>query len=178
MPDSKSFGLLAEFDSPQTLYVACESVRDEGFLFWDAYTPFPVHGLDVAMGMARSRLPWIVLGMGLLGLCFGLGLQTWIHTEAYPLVISGKPYFAWQAYIPITFETSILLASFGAVFGMLFLNGLPRLNHPLFNSERFAGVTDDAFFICIEARDPQFDERKTKKLLKKLGATHIEMVEG
>jgi hypothetical protein len=175
--ENAPYGLLAEFDSTQTLYTACERVRDEGFQHWDAHTPFPVHGLDKAMGMKRSILPWIVLVMGLAGAGGGFLLQTWVHTMAYPLVISAKPMLAWQAYIPVTFETGILLASFGAVFGMFILNGLPRLYHPVFNSDRFSAVTNDKFFIAVEAKDARFDEDETTALLKELGATHVEMLE-
>jgi len=104
-------------------------------------------------------------------------LQTWVHTEAYELVISGKPYWAWQAFIPVTFECGVLFASFGAVFGMFILNGLPTLDHPVFGSERFAKVTDDKFFISIQAADPRYDAEGTKQLLEQAGATHVESLE-
>ena len=177
MAETKIYGMLAEFDTPQVLYTACEQVRDEGFKHWDALTPFPVHGLDKAMGLKASKLPWIVLAMALTGCACGFALQWWTMVIDYPSIIAGKPLFSWPAYIPVTFELTILFGSFGAVFGMFGLNRLPTLNHPLFSSERFKRVTDDKFFIAIEARDPRYDKRKTKKLLKKLGATHIELVE-
>ena len=171
------FGLLAEFDTPAQLYKACEAVRDKGFSKWDAHTPFPVHGLDGAMGLSRSPLPFIVLVMGLIGACGGFALQTWIHTEAYPIIFSGKPYWSWPAFIPVTFECGILFASFGAVFGMFVLNGLPETYHPVFNSERFERVTDDKFFISIEAVDPNYNEEETRLMLQKLGAAHVEVLE-
>jgi hypothetical protein len=177
MPEKSNYGLLAEFDTASALYHACEAVRDEGFTKWDAHSPFPVHGLEIAMGLGRSFLPWIVLVMGITGAVAGFMLQTWVHTEAYPLVISGKPYWAWQAFIPVTFECGILFASLGAVFGMFIINGLPTLYHPVFGSDRFARVTDDKFFISIEAADPRFDTEGTTQLLENAGATHVESLE-
>jgi hypothetical protein len=176
-PKGPHFGILAEFATPADLYHACERVRDEGFTRWDAHTPFPVHGLDKAMGLRRSPLPWIVLAAGLAGLAFGFGLQWWVHVEAYPLVISGKPYNAWPAFIPITFELGVLFAALGAVFGMLGLNRLPMHYHPLFQSKVFERVTDDAFFISIESWDPRFDQTATGKLLESLGARNVELLE-
>jgi hypothetical protein len=177
LPPGQYYGVLAEFGSPADLYQAFERVRDEGFTRWDAHTPFPVHGLDKAMGLKRSPLPWIVLVMGLTGAAAGFGLQWWVHASAYPLVISGKPYFSWPAYIPITFEVAVLFASFGAVFGMLGLNRLPMHHHPLFKSRVFERVTDDAFFISIESWDPRFDSSGTRTLLESLGARNVELVE-
>ena len=177
LPTGPYYGILAEFGTAGDLYHACERVRDEGFKRWDAHTPFPVHGLDKAMGLRRSPLPWIVLVMGLTGLAGGFGLQWWVHGSAYPLVISGKPYFAWPAFIPVTFELGILFAALGAVFGMFGLNGLPMHHHPLFKSRVFERVTDDAFFISIESWDPKFDPTATRSLLESLGARSVELVE-
>lgn len=177
MRDAKPWGMLAEFESPKSLYHACEKVRDAGFSKWDAYTPFPVHGLDKAMGLSRSQLPWLILVCGLFGATFGFLLQTWVATTAYPVIISGKPFFSWQAFVPVTFELGVLFGSFGAVFGMFYLNRLPTLYHPVFASERFLRVTNDRFFIAVEVADPNFDERKTKKLFEAAGATHIEQLE-
>lgn len=177
LPPGPCYGVLAEFASPGDLYRACERVRDAGFTRWDAHTPFPVHGLERAMGLQRSPLPWIVLAMGLLGAAAGFGLQWWVHAIAYPLVISGKPFFAWPAFIPITFEVGILFAALGAVFGMLGLNRLPMHYHPLFRSRVFERASDDAFFISIESWDPHFDPSSTKQLLESLGARSVELVE-
>ena len=172
-----TYGLLAEFKTAAEIYRACERVRDAGFTRWDAHTPFPVHGLDGAMGLRRSKLPWIVLILGLSGAATGFALQTWVHLEAYPLTISGKPYFAWPAFVPITFELGVLGGALGAVFGMFGLNQLPRHNHPLFDSARFARFSDDRFFISIEAADPRFDAQATTQLLEGAGATHVERIE-
>ena len=177
MADNTTFGVLAEFDTPRDLYHACEKVRDEGFSKWDAHTPFPVHGLDKAMGLKPSIMPWIVLVGGLCGTVGGFLMQTWVSVEAYPLIYSAKPYWAWQAFIPVTFECGVLLASFGAVFGMFHVNRLPTFYHPVFNSERFLAVTDDKFFISIEAEDPQYDESRTRSMLEEAGAKHIEVLE-
>lgn len=177
LPQGPYYGVLAQFASPVELYHACERVRDEGFTRWDAHTPFPVHGLDKAMGLKRSPLPWIVLVMGLTGAALGFGLQWWVHAKAYPLVISGKPYFSWPAFIPITFEVAVLFAALGAVVGMLALNRLPMHHHPLFKSKVFERVTDDAFFISIESWDPRFDPAGTRKLLESLGARSVELLE-
>ena len=172
-----AWGMLAEFESPKALYRACESVRDAGFTRWDAHSPFPVHGLDRAMGMKRSMLPWIILVLGLAGAATGFVLQWWVHAEAYPLVISGKPYFSWPAYIPITFELGVLGGALGAVFGMLGLNQLPRHHHPIFESARFARASDDRFFVSIEAADPKFDAVATRRLLESAGAAAVETIE-
>jgi len=170
------FGVLAEFKTPADLYRACERVRDAGYTRWDAHSPFPVHGLEGAMGMRRSRLPWIILVAGLGGAATGFLLQTWVHSAAYPLTISGKPHFAWPAYVPITFELGVLGGALAAVFGMLGLNQLPRHHHPLFDATRFARFSDDAFFISIEADDPKFDAVATPRLLQEVGASHVEIV--
>ena len=159
------------------LYHACERVRDAGFTRWDAHSPFPVHGLGGAMGLRRSPLPWIVLVMALTGAAAGFGLQWWVHTSAYPLVISGKPFFTWPAFIPVTFEVAVLFGALGAVFGMFGLNRLPMHHHPLFQSKVFERVTDDAFFISIESWDPRFDPSATGKLLESLGARSVELLE-
>ena len=173
----KVFGLLAEYETPGELYHACEKVRDAGFGAWDAHSPFPVHGLEKAMGLRPSIVPWIVLVMGFSGATLGFLLQYWTSAIEYPMVISAKPFNSYPAFVPVTFEMGILLGSFGAVFGMFGLNRLPTLYHSLFNSKRFSRVTDDRFFISIEARDPKYDAQKTRDLLESTGALHVEEVE-
>jgi hypothetical protein len=177
LPVGAHFGLLAEFDTTGDLYRACEKVRDAGYTRWDAHTPFPVHGLDRAMGLRRSPMPFIVLGMALIGGTAGFGLQYWVHSVAYPLTISGKPHFTWPAFVPITFELAVLFGALGAVFGMFALNQLPMHWHPLFFSERFERATNDLFFISIESWDPQFDPVATRRFLEGLGARQVELVQ-
>jgi hypothetical protein len=171
------YGLLAEFESATALYGACEGVRDAGYQRWDAHSPFPVHGLERAMGLKPSPVPWIVLGAALAGAGLAFLLQWWVSVKAYPLVISGKPLNSWPAFVPVTFELGVLLGSFGAVFGMLGISQLPQLYHSLFRSARFERVTDDAFFISIQADDPRYEHDRTVALLERLGATHVELVE-
>jgi hypothetical protein len=133
-----------------------------------------VHGLDRAMGLGRSPVPWIALVLALGGAVGGFALQTWVHSIEYPLVISGKPFFAWQAYVPVTFELAILGGALGAVLGMFALNRLPRHHHPIFGSARFERASDDRFFISIESRDPRFDATATPRLLAEAGAARLE----
>lgn len=162
------YGYLIEFDNVDDLMQGAERVRDAGFTRWDSHTPFVVHGLDQAMGVKPTVLPWFVLLGGALGLGGGLGLQWWTNAVDYPFVISGKPLFSLPANIPVAFETTILVAAIAALVGMLTLNGLPRHHHPLFGSERFKKATDDRFFISIEAEDPLFDPEETKTFLEGL----------
>jgi hypothetical protein len=177
MSKDTTYGVLAEFKDATELYYACEKVRDAGFKNWDAHSPFPIHGLDGAMGMGRSHVPWIVLVGGLTGAAAGMAMQWWTSAVDYPIYIAAKPMFSWQAFIPVTFEIMVLFAALGAVFGMFALNKLPQLYHPLFRSERFEGVTDDRFFISIEAQDANYQEGATADFLSEIGATHVETVE-
>lgn len=170
------YGVLAQFTSPETLMHACAKVRDRGFSAWDAHTPFPIHGLDKAMGLKRSWVSAFVLVMGLSGAALGMLMQWWVATKAYPLVISGKPFFSWPAFIPITFECGVLGGASGAILGFLIMAKLPQHHHSLFNSERFLQVTDDGFFISIEAQDPKYDSADTPRFLEEIGASHVEPV--
>lgn len=174
----KTFGIIAEFSSPAALMEAAKQVRTAGYQRFDAHSPFPIHGMDDAMGLKRSPVGYIVGGMAALGAIIGFSLQTWVSTDAYPLVISGKPLFSWQAYIIITFALFVLFGAFGAVISMFAINRLPRLNHPLFFSEQFERVTDDGFMISIESGDTQFDEERTREFLASIGGTNIELVRG
>ena len=170
-------GLMAEFDSVDAVYVAAQHVRAEGYLRWDVHAPFPIHGIDAAMGVRPTILPWLVLGGGIFGLVGGLVLQWWTNAHDYPFLISGKPLWSLPANIPIIFECTVLVASLTAVFGMLGLNRLPQLYNPLFKSERFRRVTNDRFFIVIDASDPEFDETDTANMFKELGALSVETIE-
>ena len=171
--EGKLWGLLAEFATPHDLVRAAARVRDAGYTKWDAHTPFPVHGLDDAMGIRTTRLPFLVLGAGIVGTASGLLMQWWMNAVDYPLIISGKPFNSLPADIPVTFELTVLLASLAAFIGMLVLNNLPRFHHPLFASNAFRRVTTDAFFLAIEAEDPRFDVAKTEQLLMAEHATRV-----
>ncbi len=172
------FAMGAEFSSARDLYHAAEEVRDAGYKRWDVYSPFPIHGMDDAMGLKRSFLAQLVFLGGLTGFLTAIVLQFYPSSFIYPLVVAGKPVdiMTVPAFFPIMFELTILLSAFTAVFGMLILNGLPRWNHPLFNWDRFKKVTEDKFYVCIESRDPQFSERGTRDLLAQLGGTEITVV--
>ena len=173
----KLWGLLAQFSSPHDLVRAAERVREAGYTKWDAHTPFPVHGLDSAMGIRPTRLPYFVLAAGIVGCSSGFLMQWWMNAVDYPLIISGKPFNSLPADIPVMFELTVLLASVTAFIGMLAFNALPRFNHPLFKHGAFRRVTNDAFFLVIEAADPRFDREKTEELLKLERATGVFAVE-
>ncbi len=175
---SPSKVILAEYDSPQTLLHAAEKMRDAGYQCFDCHSPFPIHGMDRAMGLKRSPLGYIVAVMGSLGMLGMIILTWWTSVKAYPLVISGKPLFSWQAYIPVIFAITVLMSAFGAFFGMLALNKLPRLFHPIFYSERFARVTDGSFFISVESDEPGYDENKIRSFLESIGGKNVEVVSG
>jgi len=175
--ETRLWGLLAEFRSLHQILSAAETVRDAGYARWDVHTPFPVHGMDRAMGIRPTRLPWLVLGAGLTGCFGGLLLQWWTNAFDYRLIISGKPFWSLPANIPVAFELTILLAALTAFFGMLILNGLPQWHHPLFRKDRFRRATNDGFFISIDATDPQFDVERTEALLREAGGVNIEWVE-
>lgn len=177
MSNDRVYGALAEFTTASGIYHACEKIRDAQYQSWDAHTPFPVHGLEKAMGLSRSRLPYFVFAMGISGAAGAMYLQYWVSAVAYPIVIAAKPYFSWQAFIPITFEVMVLFSAGAAVLGMLFLNRLPRWHNPYLMSERFARASDDRFFISIDAKDPKFDRDGTLEFLRSLGASHVELVE-
>jgi hypothetical protein len=174
--DDSFYGLLVEFDDPHALVRGCEKVRDEGFRNWDAHTPFPIHGMDSAMGIRGTRLPWLILVGGITGLVAALVMIWWMNAVDYPFIISGKPFFAWQAAVPVTFELTVLFSAFATFFGMWGMNKLPRLHHPLFSNERFARATADRFFIVIEKDDPRFDREQTRALLESLGGLAVEEV--
>ncbi len=170
------YGLLAEFDDPEQLLRASHMVREANYTRWDAHSPFPVHGLERIMGLRKSRVPWLVLVMGLSGAVAGMLLQWWVSSIAYPLVIAGKPLFSWPAFVPIMFECGVLGGGLGALLGFLLFSRLPEHYHPLFNSKRFERMSDDKFFLSIEAQDPKFKREKTEKLLWSTGAANVESI--
>ena len=171
------FGVMAEFETPGQLLEAAREVRDAGYKRWDCYSPFPVHGLDRAMGLRDTRLPLVVLCAGITGTGAAMLMQWWMNAVDYPLVIAGKPLFSVPANIPVAFEVTVLFASVSAFAGMFLFNNLPKFYHPAFRSKRFRKVTTDKFFIIIEADDPQFDAERTEDLLRRVGGGHIERLE-
>lgn len=173
----KMYGYLVEFKDVDSIIEAARAVRDEGYRFWDCHTPFPVHGLDGAMGIRMTILPMFVFACGLAGFSGGLLMQWWMNAYNYAYLISGKPFWSIPANIPIAFETTVLLSAFGAFLGMLGLNQLPEYYHSLFKSDRFRRATADRFFIAVEAKDPRFDREKTRAFLETLGGEAIEEVE-
>jgi hypothetical protein len=170
------YGVMAEFDDPNALVAATYRAHYEGYRKMDAYSPFPIEELHDALGEHHSKLPLIVLIGGIVGCIGGYALQYWAASMAYPINVGGKPLNAWPMFIPVTFECMILGAALSAVLGMLALNGLPMPYHPVFNIPRFALATRNKFFLCIEARDPQFDLEKTRGFLETLGPREVTTV--
>jgi len=171
------YGLMAEFTDPQSLLDAARKTYDEGYRKVDAFSPFPIEGLSEAIGFHHTRLPLIVLIGGICGCAGGFGLAYWVSTMANPWLVGGKPLFSWPAWIPVTFETTVLLAALSTVLGMLALNGLPEPYHPVFNVKRFALATKDRFFLMIEARDPKFEYDKTWRFLDTLQPRGVSEIE-
>jgi len=168
------FGLMAEFADVTALIVAAQRTRAAGYEKVDAYSPFPVHELFDALDVHDRRVPLFVLLGGIGGMIAGFGLCYWVSTIAYPLNIGGRPFNSWPAFIPVTFELTILFASFAAVLSWIMLSGLPLPYHPVFNVERFAKVaSENGFFLTIESDDPKFDRHGTVEFLKGLGAREI-----
>ena len=184
-------GLLAEFDDPGALVHAVEGLREKGYTELDTFSPFPIHGMDRAMGLPVSKLGFMVFVGGLTGSLLGVFLQWWTGAgpqpdwfpgwatslQGYPINISNKPLFAWESSVPIIFELTILLSALTAVGGMLALNGLPKPYNPLFHSDRFGRATDDAFFLHVSGRDGAFDRATTAADLRGLGASEVEYVD-
>jgi hypothetical protein len=170
------YGLMAEFDDPNALVVAAHRAHEAGYRRMDAYSPFPIEELHHALGLRHTRLPLIVLIGGLVGCLGGYALQYWVSAVTYPLNVGGKPFHSWPAFIPVTFECTILAAALSAVFGMLALNGLPMPYHPVFNVPRFALASRNRFFLCVEARDPKFDLQATRQFLETLGPREVSTV--
>jgi hypothetical protein len=174
---SKAYGLMAEFVTPGAAMHAAEKVRDAGFRRWDVFTPFPVHGMDKAMGLKNSKVGWFSFIGGVTGYTTGMLMIWFLNAIDYPIVIGGKPMFSPFSAFPPSYELTILFGAFGAIGGMLFLNRLPRLHHPLLKNRRFALATHDRYFLVIETSDPKFNEVETRKLLEAAGSKRIELVE-
>ncbi len=171
------YGLLAEFSEPNELVAAARHAHEAGYRHLDAYTPFPVEELAEAIGVHRTRLPFLVLMGGIAGAIGGYGLAFWTSVIDYPLNVGGRPFNSLPSFIPITFETTVLFAALSAVLGMLALNALPMPYHPVFNVPRFALASSDRFFLCIEATDPLFDREETRRFLERLVPRAVSEVE-
>jgi hypothetical protein len=166
-----------KFDTVESLLQASEKVRDAGFKKWDSYSPYPVHGLNDAMGIKHTKLPLLVLGAGASGAGLAMLMQWWMNAVDYKLIVSGKPFFGIPANIPVLFECTVLLAATTAFIGMLAFNVLPQYFHPIFKSSIYQGVTTDKYVICVEADDPLFEEPRTSAFLASLGGSAVERVE-
>ena len=177
MSDSTvKYGLLAEYETAADIMHAAEKVRDAGYRRWDVYTPFPIHGMDDAMGLKKSKVGWFTFFGGAAGITLGYLMIWWMNAYDYAIVVGGKPLFSPIFSFPVAYECTILLAAFGSLGGMLFLNRLPRWYNPIFSSERFKKATHDKFFLAIEAADPKFSDTETRKLLADAGSRHLEEV--
>jgi hypothetical protein len=176
-PKPRIHGVMAEYATPRDVLRAVETVRELGFTRIEAYTPFPIHGIDEAIGHPGSKIPWIVLGGAIAGGTGGLALQWWTSAIDYPIRIAGKPFLSLPAFVPVTFELGVLLSAFAALLGMLALNGLPRPYHPVMRHSTFRRATDDRFFLAIEARDPLFDLEGARRALAAAGGDHVEVLE-
>jgi hypothetical protein len=168
---------MAEFENPEKLLASVRAAHQAGYRRMDAFTPFPIEGLAEALGRRPSQLPWVVLAGGIIGCAGGFLLQYWSSVTAYPLNVGGRPHNSWPAFIPVAFETTILLAALFTVLGMLALNGLPMPYHPVFNVDRFARASRDRYFLCIEAGDRQFDRQAIESFFRSHRASEVFEVE-
>ena len=175
--NAKPYGLLAEFDNTADVLHAAEKVRNAGFRSWDVYMPFPIHGMDKAMGLKNSKVGWFSFCGGVTGYTTGMLMIWWMNAVDYRILVGGKPMFSPNGAFPPSYELTILFGAFGAILGMLFLNRLPRLHHPLLKHKRFALASHDNFYVVIETADPKYSESETRKLLEAAGSKRIEMVE-
>lgn len=172
----RSFGWMAEYEDDTQLLDACRKVRDAGYTRTDAFAPFPVHGIDEALGIKPTVLPWITLFCGLSGLSGALLMEWWMNAVSYPYIISGKPFFSLPAFIPVMFECTILFSAFSTVIGMILLNGLPKFSNPVFTNPRFDRATDDRFFLWVDSRDKYFNADKVKVLLESTHPASLDVV--
>jgi Protein of unknown function (DUF3341) len=173
--DRSVFAIIAEFPSATALYAAAEKVRDEGYKFWDVHSPFPIHGMNKAMGLGKSTLGYIIFIGGFTGFTTAALLEFIPSSVLYPLIVHGKPvnFFTVPPFFPIMFELTVLFSAFTAFFGVFVMNRLPRLHHPFFDYEPFKRVTNDSFFLAIEAVDPQFSELATREFLQEIGGESV-----
>lgn len=169
-------GIIAEFSDQENLIAAAVKIRRAGYTRMDAYTPYPVEELDDILGISEPVLPWLVFFGGIFGAIAGFGLQYWTSVMDYPMNVGGRPNNSWQAFLPVTVETTILCAAVVAILGMLVLNGFPHPWHPIFNAPDFERVSSDRFFLCVEAIDPQFDFTETKHMMMSMNALNVSEV--
>ena len=174
---AKNYGLIAMFDTPAEIFHAAEAVRDAGYKFWDVITPFPIHGMDRAMGMRRSSVPRFSLAGGILGFATGMVMIWWVGAWNFKLTVGGKPLFSPLFAFPISYELTILFTAFATILGLFLLNRLPMHYHAVMKQPHFQRATDDRFFVVIEARDPLYDPAATKALLEKIGGREIAELE-
>lgn len=195
---SSTYGIIAEFSDAEQILHAAERAKEEGYRIMDAYTPFPVHGLDEALDFHDWRVPWFIFLAGIVGATAGYSLQlstatpllepllkkmipitgdVVVRNMPYPMNVGGRPFHSWPSFIPVTFELTILFAALTAFLGTLLLNGLPRPHHPVFNAKNFDRASQDKFFLCIEASDPKFNVETTAAFLRSLGADEVSEVE-
>ncbi len=170
-------GMMAEFADPAAVFHGAEKIRDSGYKVWDVYAPFPIHDIEHAMGVKRTKLPLLVAAIAFTGLGLALLMQWWMNYVDYPMIVQGKSLTAWEPFTPVVFELGVLSAAFASLVGMLAMNGLPRHHHPLLANDRFLKVSDDRFVIYIEAEDPNFDPAETRKTLESAGGYEIQLVE-
>lgn len=170
-------GVMAEYSEPETLMEGIRKVRGQGFTRMEAYTPFPVEGLTEALGKPKTKIQWMILCGAICGGVGAFSFQCWTLMSSYPLNLGGRPHFSWPAFMPVTFELTVLSAAFTAVIGMLALNGLPQPYHPVFNVKEFDAASKDKFFLCVESTDPKFSVEAVKSALKQAGAEAVYEVE-
>ena len=173
---NKTYGLLATFEGPDDLVAATARTKEAGYKRFEAYSPFPIHGMAEAVGYRDDRVPWIIFLSGLAGAVGGFALQWYVSVIDYPINSGGRPLLTWPHFVPVTFECTVLLAAFGAVIALFGLSGLPRPHHPLFNSPTFLRASQDGFFLCIEAEDEGFEAEDVRRFLEGIGALNVEEV--
>ena len=174
---ARPYALLAEFDNPASAMHAAEKIRDAGYKHWDVHTPFPIHGMDGAMGLKNSRVGWFTFIGGASGFTLGMLMIWWMGKVDYAIPVGGKPLFSPIFAVPVAYELTILLGAFGTLFGMFFLNRLPMHYHPVMKAPQFVRAMDDRFYIVIETNDPKFNATATRELLAKAGGKDIAELE-
>jgi len=170
------YGIVAEFENPKALVRAAKKAYKEGYRDLDAYSPFPIHGLHEVIGFKKNAVAPIMLFCGLTGAAAGFGMQCLSMAWHYPYMVGGRPPISWPSFIPVTYECGILSAGIAGTLAMILLNGLPRLHHPIFSAKNFENATNDAFFLCIEAKDPKFDQTGTRSFVESLGPKEVSEV--